>query len=482
MLHLAFPLTNWWWLAPLALAGLFASWCVLPPRSAAVAGYVSGLVFFALGFSWFGETAGSLLGRAAPILVLGPAAVEAFAFLAVAVIASVVARCCDARVVPLAIAAAFALCEALRSSGVLGVPFSQIGVAMVDSPLRPLAAFIGGYGITFATALLGASLGWWLLARNSRARSSALVVSWLAVASCTAVAWIAWPARHYAPPTRTVAAVQGGIEQSVKSTGSDAALQLALTRYTSLTATLDAQHPSLVLWPETVLMTDVAASPALQSRLATLARSVGAPLWVGNTPTIAPVGATNALLIFDPRRPGNAPAAVYMKEQLVPFAEYLPGPAWLHALPFTDEVGPYHPGRNDAEQYDGASPLICWESVFPDLAHAHLAGDPTLLLIATDDAWFGTTQGPYEHAQAATLRAVETGRWVLRAAATGVSGIVAPDGSWTRRTTIGTTPVIVVGEVGPPAPGPFARLGPLPIEIALTLLVLVPLLWRRPAR
>lgn len=480
-LHLAFPLTGWWWLAPFALAGLTASWCALPPRAAAFAGYASGLVFFAFGFSWFGETAGSLLGPAAPLLVLGPAAIEAFAFLAAALVASLAARRCDPRIVPLVVAASFALFEALRSSGTFGVPFSQLGVAMIDSPLRPLAAFAGGYGITFVTALLGASLGWFALATRERSRARVVLASWAAVALCAALAWVAWPARHAPAPAVRVAAVQGGIEQSLKSTGGARALQLAITRYTAMTTALRAQHPTLVLWPETVIMADLAQQPELESRFASLAREVGATLYVGNVPTIAPFGPTNALFVFDPRVARSAPAAIFMKEQLVPFAEYLPGPAWLRALPYADEIGPYRPGKNAVETYDGAAPLICWESVFPDIAHARLSENPSLFLIATDDAWFGTTQGPYEHAAAATLRAVETGRWILRAAATGISGIVAPDGRWTARTTIGTIPATVVGEVGAPAPGPFAWFGPLPVEIALALLAIVPFGWRRSA-
>jgi apolipoprotein N-acyltransferase len=150
----------------------------------------------------------------------------------------------------------------------------------------------------------------------------------------------------------------------------------------------------------------------------------------------------------------------------------------MRSLPYANQIGGFKPGHNARETYAGATPLICWESVFGDVAHDRLRENPSLFLIATDDAWFGTTEGPYEHAQAATLRAVETGRWVLRAAATGISGIVTPDGTWTHRTSLGG-PAIVVGDVGAPAPGPYARLGPTPVGIALAFIVLVPFLARR---
>jgi apolipoprotein N-acyltransferase len=469
-LHLAFPLTTWWWLAPFACAGLMWSWCSLEPRAAALVGYASGLVFFTLGFSWFGETAGALVGPAAPILDVGPAIAEALAFAFAAYVASVAARRCDVRAVPFVAAAAFALGEQLRSSTALGVPVEQLGTTMIDSPLRPLAAFAGGYGLTFVTVLLGAALAWWLLDRSDARRARGAAGIWIGVVACTGIAWLAWPARHAAPPVKTVAAVQGGIAQSVKR--SDAGLGLALRTYTAMSAPLRARHPELVLWPETVITTDLKQDRALRARFLKLAAELDTTLYAGG---FWDDGSRlqNALLIFDPRANRADVAALYVKEQLVPFAEYLPGPEWLRRLPYADQVGGFQPGTNDRETYRGATALICWESLFGDIAHARLRDDPSLFLIATDDAWFGATEFPYEHAQAATLRAVETGRWVLRAAATGISGIVAPDGRWTQRTALGGA-AIVVGEVGAPAPGPYARIGPLAVGTLMALLVGLP--------
>jgi len=115
-LHLAFPLTTWWWLAPFSVAGLVWAWSSLPPRAAALVGYASGLLFFSLGFTWCGETAGALIGPAAPILDLGPSLLEASAFAFAAGVTSLAARRCDARLVPFVAAAAFTLGEELRST------------------------------------------------------------------------------------------------------------------------------------------------------------------------------------------------------------------------------------------------------------------------------------------------------------------------------------------------------------------------------
>ncbi|HEY0396710.1 MAG TPA: apolipoprotein N-acyltransferase [Candidatus Elarobacter sp.] len=469
-LHLAFPLTTWWWVAPFACAGLIYAWCALAPRGAALAGYAGGLLFFMLGFSWFGETAGALVGPFAPLLDLGPALVEALAFAFAAWVTSVAARRCDARAVPLVAAAAFTLGEQLRSSTALGVPVEQLGTTMIDSPLRPLAAFAGGYGLTFVTVLLGAALGCWLLDHRDVRRARAAAAMWIGVVACTGAAWLAWPARHHAPPVKTVAAVQGGIAQSVKR--SDAGLPLALRTYTALSAPLRARRPELVLWPETVITTDFKQDRALRARFLKLAADLGTTLYAGGFWDDG-TRLQNALLIFDPRANRTDVAALYLKEQLVPFAEYLPGPQWLRRIPYADQIGGFQPGTNARKTYGGATALICWESLFGDIAHARLRDEPSLFLIATDDAWFGATEFPYEHAQAATLRAVETGRWVLRAAATGISGIIAPDGTWTQRTALGGA-AVVVGEVGAPAPGPYARIGPLAVGALMALAMVLP--------
>ncbi len=82
------------------------------------------------------------------------------------------------------------------------------------------------------------------------------------------------------------------------------------------------------------------------------------------------------------------------------------------------------------------APLICWESAFADLAYAQLRNNAQLLVVSTDDAWFGRRRDPYMHAQIAQLRAIESGAYVVRAAATGISGIIAPNGTWLARSAL----------------------------------------------
>ena len=471
------------WVAPIALGGLFAAWMTLTPRAAAGVGYLAGIVFFALSFSWFGETAGALLGPFGFLLDLGPAIVEALAFALAAAIAALAAQRLRGPWIPVVAAAGFTLTEQLRSSGLLGVPLYQIGAAFVETPLAPLAALGGVYALTFVVALAGAALGAAAIEPDRRRAVVRIGGVLLAVGTATLLAWFTWPARNLGPATVRVAAVQGNIRQSVKWEARS--LPLAVARYTELTTGLRSFKPQFVLWPETVITTDLLLDPAvaavpenanlvvtdreLQQRFRGLARSLGTVIAVGSDEASA-TGSFNDLFFFTP---AGGLESIYRKRQLVPFAEFLPGPRWLRGLPFASLVSSFGAGR-DSQPIDPrlrVAPLICWEAGFSDLAQAQVAAGARFFAVATDDAWFGDSDGPYAQAQIGQLRAVETGRWIVRAAATGISGIIAPDGRWKARSALDTQ-AVVTGTIGEPQPTVYSRLGPWPVGVALALVSL----------
>jgi len=464
-LHLAFPRTGAWWVIPFALAVMFRVWARLPPWGAALNGYLSGLVFFTLSFSWFGETAAALVGPLGFMIDLGPALGEALAFAFTALVASLAARRCAPALAPLAAAAAFTAAEWMRSSGIVGVPFGQLGLPLVDSPLRPIAAFAGGYGLTFVVAAVGAYLGAAATAPRLRPLAAGVVAAALAL---TLAAWWAWPARALAPPATPVAAIQGNIPQQIKAT--DAARLLAAQRYTAMTLAVATQHPAFIVWPETVILTDMTRDNDARAAFGRLARQIGIPIFVGTIVSDAQGRFYNASVIFD--RNGTLEATVE-KRQLVPFAEFLPAPAWLRAIPAINEIGNFTQGHGpQIDPLTHAGVLICWESVFGDIALEAADAGATFFTVSTDDAWFGTSDGPAQHAQATTLRAVETGRWIVRAAATGISGIVAPDGTWRARTELATQTTIV-GDIGPPVATLYTHVGPQAVGLAALVFVLI---------
>jgi apolipoprotein N-acyltransferase len=454
----------------------------LSPRVAAAVGYFAGVVFFALDFSWFGETAGKLLGPLGFVLDVGPAAVEGLAFALAAAITALAAQRLRGGWLPLVAAAGFTLAELLRSSGLLGVPLYQIGAAFVGTPLAPLAAVGGVYLLTFVVALAGAALG--AVAVETDLRSAAVRAGGFiaAVAAVACAATLIWPARHIPPPTVRVAAVQANITQSVK--WEPASLPRAVARYTQLTATLRPFRPQFVVWPETVITTDLLLDPTLTAlpanaalaadgarlrrQFSDLAQSLGAVVAVGSDE--ATVNASyNGLFFFGQ----HGLESVYRKRKLVPFAEFLPGPAWLRSLPFASLISNFGAGTPlppiDARLR--VAPLICWETGFTDLAYEDAAAGAAFFAIATDDAWFGDSDGPYAQAQLAQLRALETGRWIVRAAATGISGVIAPDGRWRAHSNLDTV-AVVRGAIGEPQPTIYSRIGPWWVGSALALVVL----------
>ncbi len=464
----AFPKFGAAWVVPFGTAGLFWVWQGSSWKGAALAGWFFGIIFFALDFAWVGHTVAHYIGVFGPFIAFGPALFEApFIALAGLLASAAYARMRPAAA-PLAVAAAFTICEWLRSIGVLAVPFDQLGYTQADSPLRALAAYGGTYGITFVLCVLGAYLADALRRRTWRP----LAICAIAVAVATSLAWLAWPARHLSPPRIPVAAIQGNIAQSFKWNS----LPLAVTRYTTMTRAASAANPRLVVWPETVIPTALNVDLPLLHHFADLARETHTTIVAGSI-DIKRRSVYNALFVFDP----HGGYATYDKRQLVPFAESFPGRAFLSWLPYIAALnGGITSGRVDGVYATTAlpiAPLICWESAFADLAYAQVRDGAQLLVISTDDAWFGETSGPYLHAQIAQLRAIETGAYVVRAAATGVSGIIAPDGTWQSRARVNQQRV-VTGLVGARVPTLFSRIGPT--NVALAFVALYVLLFALP--
>jgi len=489
-LALAFPKTQQSWLAPLGAAGLFWAWERLSWKRSFFIAWFAGTIFFAINFAWFTYTVGSYVGGLAFAVVLIPALLEALSFALTALCTKLAYRVGPAWLAPAAAAAAFTIFEWLRSVDVTAVPFAQIGYSQTSTPLAIFAAYAGSFGVTFIVMLLGA----YIAHAVSRRRAVPLAI----VVAMVGVGWYAsysaWPARHYAPPTLRVAAVQGNIAQSIKWNKQE--LPRSVERYVSLTRMLAPFHPQLIVWPETVITTDLndvpynfpwgamtpaethywrgvlAADAKLSAQFGALARSLRTTLVVGSLDRHwGPEGLKeyNALYTYGPN---GLLIDVYDKRQLVPFAESLPAPALFSWLPDASLIGRFGHGTQNTVIPAGAlrfAPLICWESAFADLIHAQLRNGAQFLVIPTDDAWFGESSGTFQHAQIAQMRAIETGEWVVQAASTGISGIISPRGEWTHATQLDKE-ALIVGNVGTPPGSLFARIGPNPVMYALAAL------------
>ena len=137
---------------------------------------------------------------------------------------------------------------------------------------------------------------------------------------------------------------------------------------------------------------------------------------------------------------------------LVPWGEYVPLKNWLFFVgPLVEAIGTRLRRRATRRRCfrsasHQVSTAICYEVIYPDLVRRFVREGSELLTTITNDAWFGPTSAPYQHFEQASMRAIEEGRYLVRAANTGVSGIVDPYGRVLERTDI-YQPAVVVGDV-----------------------------------
>ena len=249
--------------------------------------------------------------------------------------------------------------------------------------------------------------------------------------------------------------VQGNIPQDQK--WKDHRKTAATTRhYLDLTRQLMAAHPDLdvILLPETALpyFFNDPAYATYAGQVRDLARQVQRPILVGSLEGSTrdwPGEIYNRAFMLDAQ---GAVQGYADKVHLVPFGEYLPLP-WLsqYLEGLTAESGRFTGGdRHRTVPLPGTEwrlgVFICYESIFPEIPRALARLGAHVLVNITNDAWFGTTAAPYQHFAMTALRAVETGRAVVRAANTGISGAIAPSGAILEATPI-FAPVVLAVEV-----------------------------------
>ena len=387
-----------------------------------------------------------------------------------------------------AAASFWVLLEWVQTWMISGFPWELLGYSQyLNRPLVQVASVTGVYGLSFLIVLVNATLSQLLVLRTR----------WLALAGPPFLLLVVALGFGYhrlgalcyeEGPTLKVGIVQGNFSQDLK--WKTDRFRQTTERYVRLTRELAAgARMDLVVFPETALPFFFRAPRFADHyrQVVDLARQIHTPILVGSLDVERSAGQRQVynrafLVDADGDIVGTAD-----KVHLVPFGEYLPLPFLFQYLEgLTRESGAFAHGEAHATLSLPAADVdfgvfICFESIFPGITRTLARKGAAFLITTTNDAWFGRSSAPHQHFSMAVLRAVETGRPVLRVANTGISGLISPSGEILARTELFETAVLTVDLHPRAGLTPYARYGNVLLVLSAALLAGVAYRQRRVA-
>jgi len=466
-------------LFPLAVACpavLFFLWEGAAPRRAALLGLAYGAGLFFAGTYWI-YTAVHVFGRAPTWLAL---------FLMAGLVAIMSAYYAligwaSARFVPrpslqrwiVALPAAWVLMEWLRGWVLSGFPWLEVGYAHSDSPLVGFAP-LGGVHLVSLASMVTAGAVVAAVRGTARERAVALVIAVLAWTAGAALQGRAWTSP--AGDEITVAVVQGAVPQDLK--WQDEQRDDTLRLYRRMTESVLGTR--LIVWPEAALPALAHEVGPYLSQLWEEAERSGSDLMLG----LLRYDADNRRYYNGLLALSGEQAGWYYKRRLVPFGEFFPVPSFvrrwmrLMSLAYVDMT----PGADNQPPVDAAGQkvgvTICYEDAYGS-EQLGVLREATLLVNVTNNAWFGDSTAPHQQLQMARFRALEAGRYLVRATSNGVTAIIAPDGSVVKRAAQ-FVPEVLQGTVRPfSGLTPYAKTGNWPVLAACALMLAAALGLRR---
>ena len=336
-----------------------------------------------------------------------------------------------------------------------GFPWALLGYSQVTLlPVAQAASVVGVYGLSWLLAMTGAAVAAVVLERGVArwAPAAGAVVLIGAIALWGSARLRASPLTSQGESVR-VAVVQGNIKQEDK--WNPALGDLITEQYLAMTReALEHRGATLILWPESATPFYFERDLIRGGEIRRLAREAGATLLIGSD-QVEPMKATSATdkpeeLYYNAAflvKPDGSIGAVYRKMHLVPFGEYVPLKSLLFFVgPIVEAVSAFSPGRDPVLLPVGThriSTAICYEVIFPSLIRRFVLDGSELLTTITNDAWYGRSSAAYQHWEQATMRSIEQGRYLARAANTGVSGFVDPYGRVLQKTDLFHPAVLV---------------------------------------
>ena len=395
----------------------------------------------------------------------------------------------------ISLAALLGISEWMRGHLLTGFPWNlpAYGISSIEG-FSQIASVTGVYGLTVLVIMIAASPAMFIGARTRQvARPYNLVMPGLVVALALSMqGWGQWRvgqyeqyARDQKPSDLIVTIVQPNISQKDKWDRTKA--QLIIDSYLNSTAapfSMPFTRPPLIVWPESALPRLLAEEDVLRAEIAANLPEGSRLLTGGLHRTINATGEPaifNSLLAMSPK---GLIEDRHDKVRLVPFGEFLPFSWLLEPLGLRQIVNlpPGFVGGEEARVVElpgipAFAGYICYEAVFPATTPFHVR--PELLVNVTNDAWFGTSGGPYQHLSHARFRSIEQGAPMIRAANTGISAMIDSVGRVQSSLPLGQKGTLdTVLPVGMTATF-FSIYGDIGFLLTLALMILFHLICRR---
>ncbi len=312
-----------------------------------------------------------------------------------------------------------------------GFPWLLIGYSQTDfATLLQSADMVGVYGVSFLIVWVNAALVWFLFSHERRWRRTApLAIGALLLAASLVYGTDTLNRWNQIQPRYRAALLQGNLSADEQAASLSRKYRQG---YVEMADQLQGKDIDLLVLPESPSPVFYQQDADYRETMRGLAQRFPLGL-IFNNVRFRDVAGTpsyfNSAFFLD--RNGTE-LGVYDKIHLVPFGEYIP---WQKIFFFSEtiskDVGNFHPGKNHLTVPLRGSPanvIICFEAIFPDLTRAFIRRGSELIINLTNDAWYGNTSAPYQHLAMARWRAVESRRYLLRAANSGISAIIEPSG------------------------------------------------------
>lgn len=330
---------------------------------------------------------------------------------------------------PLLAAALWTVFEWILSLTWAGVPWSRL--ALGQTKMRVLfqtSSLFGSYFVTFLIVAVNFFIAYALYYHQKK---MLLVPLSLFLANLLVGSVLMLTFRDTGEPVR-VAAIQGNISSQEKW-DTNRYIE-TLEDLKQLTKQANKRGAQIVVWSETTIPDNLKTMPSMMEFVSKTASDGECYMLVGAFDRDAEGHQYNGIFTFRPD--GSLDDTVYYKQHLVPFGEFvpmrtlvenlIPQLAWINAA--NDDLTPGKTSAVIPTEFGGIGAVICFDSIYEETVRKSVADGAELLVVSTNDSWFSDSVALSMHEAQSILRAVENGRWLVRAANTGISAVISPTG------------------------------------------------------